>query len=166
MYIFADCWFIYKKRGKHTMKCLLDTENFVYAMTRKKPHGGANWRCLEQRKKEQKCPATASTHGGKIVYRNGIHNHPTNYDPLSMVICNNPISLDDFWYELHSKISILGLFGKDFLLVKKYFWGKLLKKNLFLQPCLSIRLQDQGFGTLLQNYSWIQEILFIKNTQI
>ena len=95
-YIFADCWFIYKKRGKHTMKCLLDHENFVYAMTRKKPHGGANWRCLEQRKKEQKCPATASTHGGKIVYRNGIHNHPTNYDPLSMVICNNPISLDDF----------------------------------------------------------------------
>ena len=94
--IFADCWFVYRKRGKHTMKCLLDDENFVYALTKKKVNGGANWRCLEQRKKDQKCPATASTYAGKIVYSNGNHNHPSNYDAVHMVICNNPVALDDF----------------------------------------------------------------------
>ena len=94
--IFADCWFVYRKRGKHTMKCLLDDENFVYALTKKKVNGGANWRCLEQRKKDQKCPATASTYAGKIVYSNGNHNHPSNYDSVHMVICNNPVALDDF----------------------------------------------------------------------
>jgi len=91
-----DCWFVYRKRGKHTMKCLLDDENFVYALTKKKVNGGANWRCLEQRKKDQKCPATASTYAGKIVYSNGNHNHPSNYDAVHMVICNNPVALDDF----------------------------------------------------------------------
>ena len=94
--IFTDCWFVYRKRGKQTMKCLLDDENFVYALTKKKVNGGANWRCLEQRKKDQKCPATASTYAGKIVYSNGNHNHPSNYDAVHMVICNNPVALDDF----------------------------------------------------------------------
>lgn len=100
--IFADCWFVYRKRGKHTMKCLLDDENFVYALTKKKVNGGANWRCLDQRKKDQKCPATASTYAGKIVYSNGNHNHPSNYDAVHMVICNNPVALDDFWALVNS----------------------------------------------------------------
>lgn len=92
-----DCWFVYRAVGaKHTAKCLLDGDNFVYALTRKKANGGGNWRCLEQRKKYQKCPATCATFGGKIVFRNGEHNHPSNFCPSTMVMCNNPVSLNDF----------------------------------------------------------------------
>jgi len=97
------------------MKCLLDDENFVYALTKKKVNGGANWRCLEQRKKDQKCPATASTYAGKIVYSNGNHNHPSNYDAVHMVICNNPVALDDFWILVNYSLSKIQYFATNII---------------------------------------------------
>lgn len=76
--------FVRKIRGSTAHKYLLDSEKYVYQVSRAKSHR-IYWRCLDSRTKA-KCPSRCSTVGDEIVHAHATHNHAPNYDPDSMHI--------------------------------------------------------------------------------
>lgn len=76
--------FVRKIRGSKAHKFLLDSQNYVYAVSLAERHR-IYWRCLEARTKA-KCPARRSTLADEIVHIRAEHNHASNFDPNSMQI--------------------------------------------------------------------------------